>query len=167
MKSLIATFSYIIAIVLLNVAMVYLPQMGGFGQTFSPADMMVGLIYVMRDFAQREIRHYIFGAMFVGAALSYLLASPSMALASVSGFMVGELIDWILFTFMHKPLSRRLLVSAIVSSPFDSVVFLYVAGHLSWLSFVIVTLGKFIGVSLLWVLWKTKAALKGMPVATI
>lgn len=154
MKRFVATGSYILAIVLLNMAVVYLPHVGAFGESFSPADVMVGLIYLVRDFAQREIRHYIFVAMLVGAALSYFLASHDIALASVSAFLVGELIDWALFTYTRKPLSRRLLLSAIVSSPFDSIVFLYVSGRLYWLPVLIMTGGKFIGVLILWLLWK-------------
>ena len=99
MKKYLATISYIIAIVVLNMAVVYLPHVAAFGESFSPADVMVGLIYLVRDFAQREIRHYIFAAMIIGASLSYILATPDIALASASAFIVGECIDWSLFTF--------------------------------------------------------------------
>lgn len=156
MKRFMATGSYILAIVVLNMAVVYLPHVGAFGESFSPADVMVGLIYLVRDFAQREIKHYIFAAMLVGAGLSYFLASHDIALASVSAFLVGEAIDWALFTYTKKPLSQRLLLSAIVSSPFDSIVFLYVSGRFYWLPVVIMTLGKFIGVLVLWLVWKLK-----------
>ncbi len=155
-----ATICYISAIVALNMAVVYLPHVGAFGASFSPADVMVGLIYLVRDFAQREIKHYIFAAMIVGAALSYFLATPDIALASASAFIIGELIDWSLFTFTNKPLSRRLMLSAVVSSPFDSVVFLYVSGRLHWLPVVVMTLGKFVGVLVLWTLWRVKATAK-------
>lgn len=156
MKRFIATACYIVAIVVLNMAVVYMPHVAAFGESFSPADVMVGLIYLVRDFAQREIRHYIFGAMIIGAALSYVLATPDIAMASASAFIVGELIDWSLFTFTKKPLSQRLLLSAIVSSPFDSVVFLYVSGRFHWLPIVVMTIGKFVGVLALWASWTFK-----------
>jgi uncharacterized PurR-regulated membrane protein YhhQ (DUF165 family) len=163
MKKYLATISYIAAIVVLNMAVVYLPHVAAFGESFSPADVLVGLIYLVRDFAQREIRHYIFAAMIIGASLSYVLATPDIALASASAFIVGECIDWSLFTFTKKPLSQRLLLSAIVSSPFDSVVFLYVSGRFHWLPVVVMTLGKFIGVLVLWLVWKTKKRLAYLP----
>ena len=157
MKRFIATLCYIAAIVLLNMAVVYLPYVGAFGESFSPADVMVGVIYLLRDFAQREIRHYIFIAMLVGAVLSYLLASHAIAVASVSAFLVGETIDWLLFTYTKKSLSQRLMLSAVVSSPFDSMVFLYVSGRFYWLPVLIMTLGKCIGVLMLWLIWKLKS----------
>ncbi len=157
-NKLAATISYIVMIVALNMAFVYLPGFGGFGRDFSPADLMVGAIYLVRDFAQREIRHWILAAMAIGAVLSYWLASPAIAYASAAGFIAGELIDWLIFTFSGKPLSQRLLISSIASAPFDSIVFLTVAGRLSWLQFSMMTLGKFIGVLVLFILWRTKKA---------
>lgn len=157
MKRWVATVSYILAIVILNMAVAYLPMVAAFGQHISPADVMVGLIYLGRDFAQRELKHYILLAMLVGAVLSYMLATPSIALASMSAFLVGEVIDWALFTFTKKPLSQRLLLSAIVSSPFDSAVFLGVLGRLTSLPFCIMTLSKVLGVMLLWAVWQFRA----------
>lgn len=156
MKRWIATISYILAIVILNMAVVYLPMVAAFGQHVSPADVMVGFIYLTRDFAQRELKHYIFIAMLVGAVLSYILATPTIALASMSAFLVGEIIDWAIFTFTKKPLSQRLLLSAVVSSPFDSAVFLGVLGRLTPLPFCVMTLSKIMGVMLLWVIWRQR-----------
>lgn len=153
MKKWFATISYISAIVILNMAVVYLPMIAAFGQRMSPADILVGIIYLGRDFAQQELRHYIFLAMLVGAVLSYVLATPTIALASMSAFIVGELIDWALFTFTRRPLSQRLVLSAVVSSPFDSAVFLGVIGRLTPLPFFIMTFSKIMGVMLLWALW--------------
>lgn len=128
-----------------------------FGQSFSPADVTVGIIYLIRDFAQREIRHYIFIAMIIGAALSYVFASKEIAVASISGFMVGELIDWAIYTFTKRPLSKRLILSASISSPFDSAVFLAVAGRLTPVPFAMMTLGKFLGVFVLWAVWRVRS----------
>ena len=151
---LIATLSYISFIVLLNTCIVYLPGVAAFGESFSPADILVGGIYIIRDFAQRELRHYVLIAMIIGATLSYFLASKALALASVSGFAVGEILDWAIYTFTKKPLSQRLVWSSLLSSPIDSWVFLGVSERLHWLSFTVMTLGKMLGVMLLWLLWK-------------
>ena len=102
-----ASITYIGLIVLLNCLFVYMPYLTAFGQRFTFADMAVGFIYVVRDFAQRELRHYVLIAMVVGAVLSYFLASREIALASISGFCVGEMIDWGIYTFSKKTLSSK------------------------------------------------------------
>lgn len=158
-----ATSCYILFIVLINTLFIYLPGVAAFGQSFSPADMVVGIIYLVRDFAQREIKHYIFLAMIIGGALSYLLADSTVAVASVAAFSVGEIIDWGIYTFTKRPLSDRLIWSAIISSPFDSSVFLYFCQRLHWLPFVIMTLGKMMGVLLLWSYWKFRNRRKVQP----
>ncbi|MCB1828196.1 MAG: hypothetical protein KDH94_07180, partial [Coxiellaceae bacterium] len=100
---IIATFSYIVFIVLVNWMFGSLPHFSLFGGSLSPADVMVGFIYLLRDFAQREIRHYVVIAMVVGSVISYFMASPEIALASVSAFVVGEMIDWAVFTWTKRP----------------------------------------------------------------
>lgn len=148
-----ATFCYILFIVFINMLYLHMPMYTVFGSTFSAADVLVGVIYLVRDFAQREIKHYIFLAMLIAAILSYFLADKNVAIASVSAFVVGELIDWTIFTFTQKPLSKRLIWSALASSPFDSLVFLAISHHLSLVSFIMMTLGKLIGVLVLWGFW--------------
>ncbi len=117
---------------------------------------MVGGIYLVRDFAQREIRHKVLYAMCIGALLSYIFASKEIALASIAGFIVGESIDWLIFTFTKKPLSDRLILSALASAPVDTLVFMVVAGRPYWLEFLIITIAKFIGVWILWLTWHGK-----------
>lgn len=156
MKKYIATISYITIILLLNTAFMTLPGVAAFGERFSMADPFVGVVYIVRDFAQREIKHYVIIAMFIGTVLSYLLADKMIALASVSAFASGEIIDWAIYSFTRKPLSQRLLWSSIISTPIDSFVFLYMAHRLSWLPFTVMTLGKIFGVIILWSLWKLK-----------
>ncbi len=163
MKRYLITISYIAMIVLLNVLVVRLPFVAAFGQHFSLADLFVGSIYLVRDFAQRELRHKVLYAMLAGVILSYILATPEIALASASAFLVGELIDWSIFTFSGKPLSQRLLYSSLISAPIDTMVFLGVAGRLHVFEVGMMTLGKFIGVLALWLMWKIKTAPKAAP----
>lgn len=149
-----ATITYIISIVVLNGLFINLPMFHAFGESLSPADALVGVIYIFRDFSQREIRHYILLAMLVGCLISFLLAKPIIALASVGGFATGELVDWLIFSFTKKPLSQRLLLSAMISSPIDSYVFLALANALNWVGWTVMNLGKFSGVLAIWLLWK-------------
>lgn len=151
-----ATFAYIIFIVLLNTSVVYLSPVMILSQPISPADAFVGCIYIVRDFAQREIRHYVFIAMMIGAALSFFLAGHAIAIASVSAFVMGELIDWAVFTFTRQPLSKRLILSACLSAPIDTAIFLAILHQLNSVGFSIMALGKIIGVFIVWMIWKMK-----------
>lgn len=154
MRRYIATFSYISMIVLLNVLLVRLPGVAAFGEHVSLADFFVGAIYLVRDFAQRELKHWVLVAMIVGATISYFLATPTIALASAGAFIVGEMVDWSLFTWLKKPLSQRLIYSSVLSAPVDSVVFLALANRLSWVECSVMTLGKLLGVFGLWLYWR-------------
>lgn len=153
----IGTLSYIICVLLVNVAFTHLPFFQVMGSELSPGDILVGSIYVVRDFAQREIGHKVIFAMIVAAILSYLLADPSVAKASLSAFVVGEMIDWAIFSFTKKPLSQRLLWSSAISSPIDSAIFLGVMDHYSHLEFTVMSIGKIFGVLVLWWCWKLRA----------
>lgn len=157
----IATISYIVFIVVLNSLLVYLPHLNILGQAISIAEVFVGFIYIVRDFAQREIKHYVFVAMIIGGILSYALADKTIAIASVSAFIVGETIDWAVFTFTKRPLAKRLILSATLSAPVDSFIFLAVAGWLNWLSLTLMVIGKLVGVVILWWLWKLRASAIG------
>ena len=149
-----ATFAYIAIVVLNNTLFLIIPFVTVWGITVTPADIFAGSIYVFRDFAQREIRHFIFVAMLIASAISFMLTSKAIALASLSAFAVAETIDWGVFTFTRKPLSERLISSAMLSSPVDSFVFIYVANTLHTADFILMTLAKFLGVLLIWAIWK-------------
>jgi len=81
----------------------------------------------VRDFAQREIDHWVIAALVAGLALSFLTSDPAVAFASTCAFAVSELIDWAVFTFVKRPLSDRVVVSTAISSPIDSAVFYAIA----------------------------------------
>jgi len=156
LRRLIATLSYIVTILLVNIAFVKMPELASFGVGVSSADLVVGIIYIVRDFAQREIGHWVILAMLVGCLISYWCSDPLIAVASVSAFAIAETIDWAIFTFTGKPLSQRLLLSSIASSPVDTYVFLTMAHRFNWMSFAIMTFGKIIGVLLLWLCWRLR-----------
>ncbi len=151
-----ATISYIITIVLINCLFIYLPISHAFGKTFSIADFTVGSIYVVRDFAQRELGHKVIIAMFIGALLSYILADPTIAIASLTAFLIAESVDWALFTFTKRPLSKRLLISSSISSPIDSAIFLAMIQRFNWVGWSLMTTMKIIGVFGIWFFWKIK-----------
>lgn len=145
-----STLAYIACIVLLNTLFARVPLVSVRHAEFSPMDWAGGALYILRDFAQQEIQHKVGWAMLIGASISYYFAAPSIAMASISAFLVAETIDWWLYTFTKRPFSERLLLSAGVSSPVDSLVFLMVAQRFTWLEMSLVTLFKWLGVLILW-----------------
>jgi len=149
-----ATVSYILFIVILNTIFSYVPDLHIGAFDISAADFLVGLIYVMRDLAQRECRHWVILAMIIGCAISYALAEKQAAIASVAAFVVGESLDWSIFTFTGKPLSQRILLSSLISSPADSFINLYLLNQFNSLSFTIMLIMKGLGVFCLWYMWR-------------
>lgn len=99
------------------------------GGMFQPLAIVTGLVLVVRDFAQREIKHWILGAMFVGLALSTLTAWPVIVLASGLAFLISETVDWAVYTFSKRPLSQRIMISSAFSAPLDQVVFIWLASQ--------------------------------------
>jgi queuosine precursor transporter len=104
--------------------------------------MMVGVALVLRDLVQRRLGTALSAlAILIGAAISALVAPPSLILASAVAFMLSEFADLAVYT----PLARRRLVAAVVASScvglvIDSIVFLWLAfGSLEFL------LGQVIG----------------------
>ena len=98
--------------------------------------LMAGLALVLRDLVQRRLGLlWSIGAIIGGAALSALLAPPSLVIASAIAFLLSEFAD----LGVYSPLQRRHLVMAVFASGcvglvVDSMVFLYIAfGDLGFL----------------------------------
>ena len=107
------------------------------GGLFQPLAIVTGLVLVVRDFAQREMRHWIWGAMLTGLALSTLTSHFTVVIASGLAFLVSETVDWAVYTFTSRPLSERIMMSSLASAPLDQVVFiglasLIVPGIFAW-----------------------------------
>lgn len=150
------SISYIILIVLLNTLFAYIPLMQIFSTEISPMDWTVGVVYVLRDFAQRELEHKVIFAMFIGSLISYLLAGKDLAIASMSAFLIAEFVDWSVYTFTKRPLSQRILWSASLSAPIDSSVFLWIIHQLNWLAVLVLSLAKILGVLFVWYGWRNR-----------
>jgi uncharacterized PurR-regulated membrane protein YhhQ (DUF165 family) len=97
---------------------------------------MIGIALVLRDLVQRRLGVGVSaGAILAGAAISALLAPPSLVLASAVAFLLSEAADLAVYT----PLARRRLIAAVVASSMaglvvDSIVFLWLAfGSLDFL----------------------------------
>ena len=104
--------------------------------------LMIGIALVLRDLLQRRLGVGVAaGAVLAGAAISALLAPPSLVIASAVAFLLSEFADLAVYT----PLARRRLIAAVVASSLvglvvDSIVFLWLAfGSLEFL------LGQIVG----------------------
>ena len=122
------------------------------GDLWSPVDIIVGFVFVIRDFAQRRVGHYVLLAMLAGIVISWFAVSKELALASAAAFAIGELADWAIFTATGKPFSQRILLSSLLGAPLDSLVFLTLVGLASPLAMSVQISSKLAGALLVFYL---------------
>ena len=157
------TVLYIALIVLVNWLFTVVPlvDMPG-GEKWPPVSLVVGLIFVARDFAQREIGHRVIVAMLIAGALSYYMADPFVAAASVTAFLISEFADWAVYSFTGRPFAQRILLSSVLATPIDSAVFLAMIGHLSLSGVVAMTASKMLGALVVWWMVRRREAASPM-----
>lgn len=144
------TYFYLLAIVAINIGFEYVhPIKLPNGDIWPPMSLAVGAIFVLRDYAQREIGHRVLLVMLLGAALSYVMASPFLAVASLMAYLVSEGVDWAIYSFSRWPFQRRVIVSSAISAPIDSAVFLWAIGVNSVSAVLLMTASKWLGIAAL------------------
>ncbi len=137
---------YIVNIVLVNWAFAYVPSVSlPGGAMWTPVALVVGFTFVLRDYAQRAYGHRVLVAMAVGGAISWFMASPEIALASMLAFLISEMVDWLVYTATGKSFARRILISSLLSAPVDSVAFLLLIGMFSPLTAICMSMSKLLG----------------------
>lgn len=102
----------------------------GFGLTATAGTYLAGATFVLRDAVQdhwgKAATVALIGA---GAALSYLIADPFIALASGAAFLLAELADLAIYTpLRRRGYLRAAIASNTVGSIADTFIFLWVAG---------------------------------------
>lgn len=95
------------------------------GVSLHPMTMVTGMVFVVRDFVQREMGHRVLLLMAMAVAWSFYYSWPVIALASGIAFAISESVDWLLFSFTKYRLSTRILLSSALAAPVDTTVFLY------------------------------------------
>ncbi|MAG00726.1 MAG: preQ0 transporter [Acidiferrobacteraceae bacterium] len=138
--------AYVISIVAVNWLFNVIPTIG----VWQPTSVIVGLVFIFRDLAQRKIGHWVLPVMLVGGAISYIMADPFVAIASVTAFLVSEGLDWIIYTVTKRPLRDRILFSSAVGTPVDSIVFTAMIGILSPINVIVMTASKMVGALVIW-----------------
>ena len=136
------------------------------GWAFNPVTIVTGLVLVVRDFAQREIGHWVLLAMAIALILTVFAAGPELALASGAAFAIAELVDWALFTFTKYKLSTRVLLSSAIAAPLDTTIFLYGAemirpDQLTGPNITMSIIGKMLGAFVIW--WIVRQKMEGAP----
>lgn len=156
------TILYVLLIPFINWSFTWAPMWEVLpGWAFNPVTIVTGLVLVVRDFAQREVGHWVLLAMTVALILTALAAGPQLALASGGAFAIAELVDWALFTFTRYRLSSRVLLSSAVAAPLDTVLFLYGAqmirpDQLTLPNVSMSIAGKMLGALVIWWLIRTR-----------
>jgi len=155
-KFLLFTLAYIVLIPFINWSFTWAPMVSLVpGWAFNPVTIVTGLVLVVRDFAQREVGHWVLLAMLVALLLTAWLAGPELALASGVAFAISEIVDYALFTFTRYRLSTRVLLSSALAAPLDTTVFLYGAEQIrpDQLTLPNITMsiaGKMVGALVIW-----------------
>lgn len=156
-RAVIVTAVYVLLIPLINWSFTWAPMVAlpGLGWLFNPVTIVTGLVLVARDFAQREIGHWVLIAMAVALGLTWATSGGELALASGVAFAVSELVDWAVFTFTKLKLSSRVLLSSALAAPVDTSVFLFGAetirdGMFTLPNVTMSIIGKMVGALVIW-----------------
>lgn len=111
----------------------------GFGLLVTAGTFAAGFALLARDFVHRYAQMeygkrrgiaVVLGAIAVAGVISWITASPQLAVASTVAFLAAELVDLGVFIPVRERLgfTPGVLTSNIVSTPVDTFVFLAIAG---------------------------------------
>jgi uncharacterized PurR-regulated membrane protein YhhQ (DUF165 family) len=102
----------------------------GFGLMATAGTYLAGMTFVLRDSLQDAAgKRWTLAAIAAGAALSFAVADPFIALASAVAFGLAELADLAIYTPLRKRgYIRAAIASNIVGAIVDTVIFLWIAG---------------------------------------
>lgn len=115
------------------------------GLVVTLGSVIAGIVFVARDYAQKELGHWgIIPLMVIAGGLSWLTADPYVATASLVAFGVAEAVDYVAYTFNKYDFRKRVIVSSIASVPVDTVVFLTLINGMSVTEFIVMCLSKWV-----------------------
>lgn len=123
----------------------------GLGLSTTAGTLAAGAALALRDALQDTAgKAAVMGAVAIGAALSFVVASPALAVASAVAFMVAELADLLVYTpirsrarFGSGLWAAAVLISGAVGAVVDTAVFLGIA--FGWATVMPAMLGQLIG----------------------
>jgi uncharacterized PurR-regulated membrane protein YhhQ (DUF165 family) len=149
------TAAYFGVIVFANMMLLWFEPIFLAGSAVPPAIFASGFVFVLRDFAQREIGHFVLVAIAAAAGATYWLAGQEVAIASASAFLIAEIADWAIYSVTKRPMSQRVVLSSLVSVPLDTAVFYALLGILDPMSLALGVAIKLIGTAGFWFVLKS------------
>ncbi|WP_108459699.1 hypothetical protein [Devosia naphthalenivorans] len=154
------TLGYFGIIVFANMLLIWFEPIFLAGSAIPPAIFASGFVFVLRDFAQRELGHFVLIAIVAAAVATFWLAGPEVAVASSSAFLIAELVDWIIYSVTKRPMSDRVLISSLISVPLDTTVFYALLGILDPLALALGIAIKLLGTLVFWIVLKCVEAVR-------
>jgi uncharacterized PurR-regulated membrane protein YhhQ (DUF165 family) len=124
--------AYLASIAAINWGFVHIPMiMLPWGDMWSVGTLGIGVVYILRDCAQRAIGHRVLWFMGAGILITAAM-SPQLAFASGAAFSIGEVVEWVIFSVTKRPFRQRVLWSALPAVVADTFAFLLLAGFFTW-----------------------------------
>lgn len=123
----------------------------GFGLASTAGTFAAGFAIALRDATQDLLgKKMMLAVVAVGAAISYLIADPMIAIASAAAFALAELVNFTIYTPLRErsKLGDRTWFAAVIASNLgaaiaDTVVFLWIA--FGWAAVVPALAGQLVG----------------------
>jgi len=112
--------------------------------TFPAGAAVIGLTFSARDFVQRKYGHLWSWVWMIVATIITALFNKKFAFASGAAFLTSEALDWLIYTITKRPFSQRIILSNLIGTPVDSVVFVCIAFGWNWSAIWGQTLVKFV-----------------------
>jgi len=122
-----------------------------------PATFLVGAVFVLRDYVQRQIGHRVLLVMLTGCGISFFMASPMVATASLTAFLAAEAADWLIYTVLPFRFHHRVLASSVIGVAVDTLVFLPMIGLFSWQAAAVMYASKMVAAGVVWIYYTVKA----------
>jgi uncharacterized PurR-regulated membrane protein YhhQ (DUF165 family) len=123
---------YLGSIVLGNILVHSLGIVTVLGLTFPAGAVAIGLTFSARDFMQEGYGKFGCWGWMLTATLITFAFNPQLAWASGGAFFIAEFSDWLIYTRTKGSFEKRLLLSNLVSTPLDSLVFVLLAFGPVW-----------------------------------
>jgi uncharacterized PurR-regulated membrane protein YhhQ (DUF165 family) len=123
---------YLGSIILANILVHTLGIVTILGLSFPAGAVAIGLTFSARDFVQE--RYGKLGCWFwmLLASVITFAFNQQLAVASVCAFFISEFSDWAIYTTTRGSIEKRLLLSNLISTPLDSIVFVLLAFGPLW-----------------------------------
>lgn len=124
----------------------------------SPWSAVIGLWFILRDYSQREIGHYVLIPMAIAIAIASIF-STGYAIAATLSTISSELTDWLVYTLTNRPFHERILISSLVAAPVDTLAFFWAfdafnaipgVSIFNWITILIAIIAKLLVAAIVW-----------------